>query len=218
MLVQVPPRHSSGSRAHSSTSGSVEGHSWHEDAGTRGHDVARSLSPWHPGPITPAEARKAWRFGALMTRAEEFEPGEAARQMGRETGILRRIRTTRLTLLESLKEALRNPPGGHGRQARPSPARHQCRAQGPRHPPHHLPHTPVSRASFYPSGPPRASAHAVFLQALFGPSSPHLLSLSQPQPQAPQMGHIPQAPFPVMLTVAILHFSANLFYKHLSLH
>lgn len=97
----------------------------------------------------------------------EFEPGEAAPQIGREAGILRRIRTTRLTLLESLKEALRNPPGGHSREARPSPARRQRGEQGRSRPPHHLPHTPASRASSIPQVHPGPLHMLLFLQGLF---------------------------------------------------
>lgn len=102
--------------------------------------------------------------------------------MGREAGILRRIRTTRLTLLESLKEALRNPPGGHSREARPSPARHQRGEQESRRDQlaAHLTtfltlqsHVPLSIPQVHP-GP---LYMLLFFQAFFGPSSPHLLSL-----------------------------------------
>ena len=84
LLEQVPPQHSSGFRAHSSTSGPKEGDGRCKDADTGGYDVALRASPCAPTrrPVTPAEARRAWTHWAPMTQGEELEQEEQQQSHG----------------------------------------------------------------------------------------------------------------------------------------
>lgn len=184
VLTQLPPRHSSGSRTHSSTSGHVEERAavkaWTRAGRGRAHGSCPPPLPTH----TPALPRRAWRLGAPV---REFElKGAGASQPKKEAGIRRTVRAMRLTFLESPKETLRSHPvaqspgirAGSGLQLQP-------------------PQAPVLCPSFHPSGPPQGlgtccSPFRPIFQPLITTFSP---TLSATTSGPPRTGH-PWGPHP----------------------
>ena len=164
MLVQVPPRHSSGSWAHSSTSGHVERERRCEmltQVGVMGLTEAPPCCP-HPPTLSP------W---GVDDRGESEWEGSWNSQSFQEH------RLTFPELKEALRNALPTPEVTGGRQG-PAPAGISTWNQGPHHSSNHPPPTPASGASSHLSCQPQGLCTHCPLYVQHSSPDSHLLFLA----------------------------------------